>query len=45
MIIIFSDDQDEVKVPKEAVSLLKQGLQAVAKPQKPKSACLWLMMK
>ena len=31
MKIIFSDDQDEVKVPKEAVTLLKQGLQAVAK--------------
>ena len=34
MKIIFSDDQDEVKVPKEAVTLLKQGLQAVAKLHK-----------
>ena len=34
MKIIFSDDQDEVKVPKEAVALLKQGLQAVAKLHK-----------
>ena len=34
MKIIFSDDQDEVKVPKEAVALLKKGLQAVAKLHK-----------
>ena len=34
MKIIFSDDQDEVKVPKEAVALLKQGLQAVARLHK-----------
>ena len=34
MKIIFSDDQDEVKVPKEAVALLKEGLQAVAKLHK-----------
>ena len=34
MIINFSDDQDEVKVPKKAVVLLKQGLQAVAKLHK-----------
>ena len=31
MRINFSDDQDEVKVPEEAVKLLKKGLQAVAK--------------
>ena len=34
MNIIFSDDQDEVKVPKKAVALLKEGLQAVAKLHK-----------
>ena len=34
MIINFSDDQDEVKVPEEAVKLLKRGLQAVAKLHK-----------
>ena len=34
MRINFSDDQDEVRVPKEAVTLLKQGLQAVAKLHK-----------
>lgn len=34
MKIIFSDDQDEVKVPKKAVALLKEGLQAVAKLHK-----------
>ena len=34
MIINFSDDQDEVKIPQEAVKLLKQGLQAVAKLHK-----------
>ena len=34
MVIHFSDDQDEVKVPKEAVALLKKGLQAVAKLHK-----------
>ena len=34
MIINFSDDQDEVKIPKEAVTLLKKGLQAVAKLHK-----------
>ena len=33
MIINFSDDQDEVKIPKEAIVLLKKGLQAVAKLQ------------
>ena len=31
MIINFSDDQDEVKIPGRAVKLLKQGLEAVAK--------------
>lgn len=31
MVINFSDDQDEVRIPKEAVALLKKGLQAVAK--------------
>lgn len=45
MKIIFSDDQDEVKVPKKAVALLKKGLQAVANCtsclRKPKSACHW----
>lgn len=34
MIINYSDDQDEVKVPKEAAALLKKGLQAVAKLHK-----------
>ena len=34
MKISFSDDQDEVLVPKEAVMLLKRGLQAVAKLHK-----------
>lgn len=34
MIINFSDDQDEVKIPKEAIALLKKGLQAVAKLHK-----------
>lgn len=34
MRISFSDDQDEVRVPEEAVKLLKQGLQAVAKLHK-----------
>ena len=34
MRINFSDDQDEVRVPEEAVKLLKQGLQAVAKLHK-----------
>ena len=34
MRINYSDDQDEVRVPKEAVTLLKQGLQAVAKLHK-----------
>ena len=34
MNINFSDDQDEIKVPEEAVKLLKQGLQAVAKLHK-----------
>ena len=34
MIINFSDDQDEVKVPEKAVKLLKRGLQAVAKLHK-----------
>ncbi len=30
MIINLSDDQDEVKIPKKAITLLKKGLQAVA---------------
>ena len=34
MKINFSDDQDEVRVPEEAVKLLKRGLQAVAKLHK-----------
>ena len=34
MVIHFSDDQDEVKIPKEAVALLKKGLQAVARLHK-----------
>ena len=34
MIIHFSDDQDEVKIPKEAIALLKKGLQAVARLHK-----------
>lgn len=34
MIINFSDDQDEVKIPKEAIALLKKGLQSVAKLHK-----------
>jgi probable rRNA maturation factor len=34
MRINYSDDQDEVRVPEEAVKLLKQGLQAVAKLHK-----------
>lgn len=34
MKIIFSDDQDEVKISKEAIALLKKGLQAVAKLHK-----------
>ena len=34
MVIHFSDDQDEVKVSKEAIALLKKGLQAVARLHK-----------
>ena len=34
MVIHFSDDQDEVKIPKEAVAFLKKGLQAVARLHK-----------
>jgi probable rRNA maturation factor len=34
MRINFSDDQDEVKIPKSAIVLLKRGLQAVAKLHK-----------
>ena len=34
MIINFSNDQDEVKIPEEAVKLLKKGLQAVARLHK-----------
>ena len=34
MVIHFSDDQDEVKIPKEAIALLKKGLQAVARLHK-----------
>lgn len=34
MVITFSDDQDMIKIPASAVTLLKKGLRAVAKLHK-----------